>query len=133
MVAKQMMVAPGARIEVRDAEWLVRRVDKTETKGQALHVVGMSELVKGKEAIFISDAEAKTLNKIKVLDSAETKLVMDESPGFCSSRLYMESLLRKHLPRTQAFTWGTRLPWTCSRSSWNRLPMPWNNPGNGFS
>ncbi|MCP4119754.1 MAG: DEAD/DEAH box helicase [Desulfobacteraceae bacterium] len=93
-----MMVAPGARIEVRDAEWLVRRVDKTETKGQALHVVGMSELVKGKEAVFLSDAEARTQDKIKVLDPADTKLVMDESPGFCSSRLYMESLLRKTPP-----------------------------------
>jgi len=64
MVTKQIIVAPGARIEVRDAEWLVRRVDKTETNGQALHVVGMSELVKGKEAIFLSDAEDRTPNKI---------------------------------------------------------------------
>jgi len=98
MVAKQMLIAPGARIEVRDTEWLVRRVDKTETKGQALHVVGISELVKGKEAIFLSDAEARTQNKIKVLDPAETRLVMDESPGFSLSRLYMESLLRKTPP-----------------------------------
>ncbi|MBI9088301.1 MAG: DEAD/DEAH box helicase [Desulfobacterium sp.] len=98
MVDRQMIVAPGARIEVRDAEWLVRRVDKTETKGQALHVVGMSELVKGKEAVFLSDAEAKTQHNIKVLDPADTKLVMDESPGFSSSRLYVESLLRKTPP-----------------------------------
>ncbi len=68
MVAKQVLVAPGARIEVRDAEWLVRRVEKTETKGQAIHVVGMSELVKGKEVIFLSDAEARTRKNIKVLD-----------------------------------------------------------------
>lgn len=93
-----MLVAPGAMIEVRDAQWLVRRVDKTETKGQAIHVVGISELVRGKEAIFLSDAEARTQNKIKVLDPADTRLVMDESPGFCSSRLYVESLLRKTPP-----------------------------------
>ena len=35
MVTKQMIVAPGARIEAREVQWLVRRVDKTETKGQA--------------------------------------------------------------------------------------------------
>jgi len=42
-------LAPGARIIVRDAEWLVRRVDRTSTGSQALSVVGLSELVKEKE------------------------------------------------------------------------------------
>lgn len=40
-----MVIAPGARIEVRDSEWLVRQVNRTETGGQAIHVVGMLELV----------------------------------------------------------------------------------------
>ena len=31
--------APGARIAVRDAEWLVHRVDRTSTGGQALNVI----------------------------------------------------------------------------------------------
>ena len=35
--------APGARIVVRDAEWLVRRVDRTSTGGQALNVIGIKE------------------------------------------------------------------------------------------
>jgi len=52
---------------------------------------------KGLSAIDGSDAEARTQNKIKVLDSAETRLVMDKFPGFSLSRLYMESLLRKTL------------------------------------
>ncbi len=89
-----MVIAPGARIEVRDAEWLVRKVDRTETGGQAIHVVGMSELVKDKEAIFLSDAE----KEITVLDPADTKLVMDPSTAFTKSRLYIESLLRKTTP-----------------------------------
>ena len=46
-------LAPGARVIVRDAEWLVRRVDRTSTKGEALSVLGLSELVKDKEAIFL--------------------------------------------------------------------------------
>lgn len=93
-----MQVAPGARIEIRDAEWLVRRVDRTETKGQALHVVGISELVKDKEAIFLSDAETQVGQGIKVLDPAETSLVVDISPRYKESRLYIESLLKKTPP-----------------------------------
>lgn len=88
-----MMMAPGARVLIRDAEWLVRKVDKTETDGQALHVVGLSELVRDREAIFLSEAE-----DVKVLDPADTTLVPDDSPGFIASRLYLESLLRKTPP-----------------------------------
>ena len=44
--------APGARVIIRDAEWLVRRVDRTSTDGQSLSVVGLSELIKEKEAIY---------------------------------------------------------------------------------
>jgi len=83
--------APEARIVVRDAEWLIRRVDRTSTGGQALNVVGISELVKDKEAIFLDEIE----KSIEVLDPAETKLVRDKSSSYQASLLYMESLLRK--------------------------------------
>jgi hypothetical protein len=55
--------APGARILVRDAEWLIRRVDSTSTGGQALKVVGISELVRDKESIFLTEID----DKIEVL------------------------------------------------------------------
>jgi len=87
-------LAPGARIEVRDEEWLVRRVDRTETGGQAINVVGISELVRDRETIFLTDAE----RNLQVLDPADTKLVSDTSSGFASSMLYLESLLRKTPP-----------------------------------
>jgi len=35
-------VAPGARVVIRDAEWLVRKMDRTSTGGFALTVVGIS-------------------------------------------------------------------------------------------
>ena len=41
--------APGARVVIRDAEWLVRKVDRTSTGGQAITVVGLSELVKDRD------------------------------------------------------------------------------------
>jgi superfamily II DNA or RNA helicase len=86
--------APGARVVVRDAEWLIRRVDRTSSGGQALSVVGISELVKDKEAIFLTEIE----RKIDILDPVETGLVADTSSSFQASRLYLESLLRQKPP-----------------------------------
>ncbi len=91
-------LAPGARIIVRDAEWLVRRVDRTSTGSQALSVVGLSELVKEKEAVFLQDIEIQNGNGIEVLDPSETKLVPDTSSSFRDSLLYVESLLRQTPP-----------------------------------
>jgi len=57
MSAQIQALAPGARILVRDAEWLVRRVDRTSTGGEALRVVGISELVRDKEAVFLTEVD----------------------------------------------------------------------------
>ena len=83
MNRSNIVYAPGARIVVRDAEWLVRRVDRTSTGGQALNVIGISELVKDKEAIFLDEIE----KSIEILDPAETKLVQDESSSYQASLL----------------------------------------------
>jgi hypothetical protein len=40
-------LAPGARIVVRDEEWLVRRRQKATPGGRVVHVVGLSGLVRG--------------------------------------------------------------------------------------
>ena len=94
MNTSNTIYAPGSRIVVRDAEWLIRRVDRTSTGGQALNVTGISELVKDKEAIFLTEIE----KAIEILDPAETKLVKDKSSSYQASLLYMESLLRKTPP-----------------------------------
>jgi hypothetical protein len=57
MPALTSSVAPGARVIIRYAEWLGRRVDRTSTIGEALSVLGLSELVKDKEAIFLTEIE----------------------------------------------------------------------------
>ena len=89
---------PGARIIVRDAEWLVCRIDRTSTGSQALSVVGLSELVKEKEAVFLQDIEKQSGSGIEVLDPAETKLVPDTSSSLRDSLLYFEGLLRQTPP-----------------------------------
>jgi superfamily II DNA or RNA helicase len=97
MPAMTSPVAPGARVIIRDAEWLVRRVDRTSTGSEALSVVGLSELVKDKEAIFLTEIE-KEGGGIEVMDPAETRLVPDTSSSFRDSLLYVESLLRQTPP-----------------------------------
>ena len=88
-------IAPGARVRIRDAEWLVQRVDRTSNGKQVLDVVGLSELVEDKEARFLRELEADSL---EIIDPADTRLRVDDSPAFRQSRLYMESLLRKAAP-----------------------------------
>jgi len=86
--------APGARVVVRDAEWLVRRVDKTSTGGYRLSVVGVSELVRNQDAMFLTEIDTS----IEVLDPARTRLVRDSSSSYRDTILYMESLLRQTAP-----------------------------------
>lgn len=85
--------APGARILVRDEEWLVKQTLPTSSGGSALRVVGLSELVRNHEAIFLTNLE-----EITELKAEETKLVTDDSPRYRRSRLVLESLLRRTPP-----------------------------------
>ncbi len=86
-------LAPGARVVVRDEEWLVRRTHKANPGGSAVHVTGLSELVRGKDAIFLSD-----LDDIEELAPEKTALVTDDSPRYRKTRLYLEALLRRTPP-----------------------------------
>ena len=83
---------PGARVLVRAAEWIVRRVDHAPG-GYQVTCDGVSELVRGREMVFLS-----ALDQIEALDPAQTRLVPDTSPQFTDSRLYMEALLRQAVP-----------------------------------
>lgn len=84
---------PGARVIVRDAEWIVRRVDHAPG-GHQIVCDGVSELVRGREAVFLTALEPS----IEVLDPVETRLVADTSAQFADSILYMESQLRQAVP-----------------------------------
>ena len=79
---------------IRDAEWVVRSVDPSAAGGQQLLCVGVSELVREREAIFLTAIEPQ----IEVLDPARTVLVPDRSPRFADSLLFMESQLRQAVP-----------------------------------
>jgi hypothetical protein len=85
-------IAPGARVFIRDAECIVKRVVRTGTGGQTIQVFGVSEIVRHKEARFLSEIEGKS---ITILDPADPELLPESSPQFRNSRLYLESLLHR--------------------------------------
>ena len=86
--------APGQRVVIRDAEWVIRRVDLMADGGYQLSCDGISNFVKGKESIFLTGYE----KEIIVIDPAETKLVVDGSSAYERSLLYIESLMRELVP-----------------------------------
>lgn len=121
MTSTTKVIAPGARIVVRDAEWIVRRVDAYNRltpdgpkEVRAITAIGVSEIVKDKESIFIDEIEGRCgrfrsgaassvgrvdgQSGIEVLDAAETMLVPDDSPGYRKALLYIESNLRRIAP-----------------------------------
>jgi ERCC4-related helicase len=83
-------IAPGAHIELRDAVWRVERVDLTSTGTQAWRCVGVSEIVRDQQAVFLEEYEPR----VRVLDPRETHLVRDTSSQHRAGLLYIESLLR---------------------------------------
>lgn len=89
-------LAPGMRVLCRDAEWLVKRVDPSDYANRhfAVHCVGADELVRGHDAIFLTQ-----LDKIEPVDPRQTRLVSDESSGYRLSKLFLEAQLRR-MPAT---------------------------------
>lgn len=79
---------------MRDAEWVVRRVDMSSDGGQQLTCDGISGLVRSQEGVFLTSID----KGIEILDPARTRLVPDSSPGFAASRLFIESQLRQAQP-----------------------------------
>ena len=85
--------APGMRTIIRDEEWMVKKIEKNNLGNQALHCIGISELVKDREVIFLTDLE-----DIKVVNPAEVRLIPDTSSHFRRTQLYLESQWRQQIP-----------------------------------
>lgn len=88
------LYAPGARVVIRDEEWLVRRVDPSSDGGFLLSCDGISELVRGRNSQFLTKLE----DEIIALDPAKTELVVDSSSHFNTTFLYLEAQLRRSTP-----------------------------------
>lgn len=96
-------IAPGARVQIRDEEWLVRTADPCDVGGRQLACIGVSETVRNREAVFLT-----AIDEVKVLDPRNTELVPDDSPRFISSLLYLEARLRQTIPTGPEISIGHR-------------------------
>ncbi len=96
--------APGARAVIRDEEWLIRRVDPSTDDGYLLTCDGISDLVRGQTALFLTSLE----DSIEVLDPAKTEFVPDASPTYNASILYLESLRRRSVANDDKIHLGHR-------------------------
>jgi len=96
--------APGARAVIRDEEWLIRRVDPAIDGGYLLTCDGISDLLRGQTALFLTSLE----DAIEVLDPAKTELVPDTSPTYNAAILYLESLRRRSVANDEKIHLGHR-------------------------
>lgn len=81
---KSHNIAAGIRINLRDEDFLVTKVEKT-----IIEVEGISELVKGMRFTF-----DLSLEKFDVITPEATQLVADNSNGYRKSKLFIETVLR---------------------------------------
>ncbi|NVN55476.1 DEAD/DEAH box helicase [bacterium Scap17] len=98
----QPQYAPGMRLEIRDAEWRLTRMDHSSDGEYVLHCTGLSELVRGREASFLTRLEPN----IRVLAPEKTALVDDLSPGFRAGLLNLDTQLRATAPADDAVQLG---------------------------
>lgn len=96
--------APGSRAVIRDEEWLIRRVDPSTDGGWLLTCDGISELVRGRDALFLTKLEGQ----IEVLNPADTQLVPDTSPTYNAALLYLESMRRRSVANDEKVHLGHR-------------------------
>ena len=95
--------SPGMRVIIRDEEWMIKKVETNSLNRKTIHCVGISKLVKDHQGIFLTDLE-----DIVAVDPAKVNLVIDDSPYFRRSRLYIESQLRQKIPTDNALHIGNR-------------------------
>lgn len=82
---------PGMRVQCRDAEWLVTRVDAAvSNQHQVVFCSGIDDLNRGHETAFLTQ-----LDHIKEVDPRKTELVRDETRGYSTARLFLEAQLRQ--------------------------------------
>jgi len=82
---------PGMRVECRDAEWLITRVDAAgSNQHQIVFCSGVDDLNRGHEAAFLTQ-----LDQLKEVDPRKTELVRDETKGYSTARLFLEAQLRQ--------------------------------------
>lgn len=81
--------APGLTVRVRDELWLITNVTQS-ADGFLLSVRGLSDFVRDSSAAFYT-----AIDRVEVVDPADVRVIPDRSPGFRTSRLWLETTLRR--------------------------------------
>ena len=103
-MATDGVLAPGARVIVRDEEWLVRSSVPVVTGGCTVRVIGMSELVRNQERAFLS-----VLDDIKEMHPKRQSWCPTVPPSTAAPACFSKaSFVVPHL-RTTKFILGTGL------------------------
>ncbi len=97
-------IAPGARVVIRDAEWIVQKTECTSNDDWEITCEGVSELVKGKTGIFLKKLEGR----VDILDPIDTRLITDDSNNYIKTLLFIESILRCNVPNNDKLLCGHR-------------------------
>lgn len=96
--------APGSRVKVRGEEWAVEKSLPLPLGGHAVYVQGVSDLVRYHQAIFLTSID----KDIVAVRPEDTKLVVDGSPEYRQTKLYLETLLRRTPPTHDKVAIGHR-------------------------
>lgn len=95
-------LAPGARVEVRDEEWIVKQCYYDEDSGaNVLKVKGISGLVRGMNMVFLD-----SLDVIKVVDPLKVSFDLDSTPHYRRTKLFIDTWLRKTIPNSNRLVIG---------------------------
>ncbi|MDN5940142.1 MAG: DEAD/DEAH box helicase, partial [Salinisphaera sp.] len=92
-----------ARALIRDEEWLVQHADQCVHGGWQLSCIGVSETVRNRHTLFLT-----VLDKVTLIDPAQTQLVFDDSSQFIVGRLTIEAKLRQSAIQDHALVMGHR-------------------------
>lgn len=102
--------APGMRTIIRDEEWMIKKIETNNLGNKTLYCVGISPLVKDREASFLTDLE-----QIQVVNPAEVKLVTDYSP-------FYKSIFRKSVASADSYRFQLTY-WTSSSYGFDALSV----------
>ncbi len=95
---------PGARVEIRSEEWLVRTCQfDSEIDSYVVKAEGASGIVRGLNMTFLD-----VLDQIKIVDPLQIDFQIDTSSNYRKTKLFIDLWIKKSVPTTPDLVIGHR-------------------------
>jgi ERCC4-related helicase len=95
---------PGARVEIRSEEWLVRSCQfDHDLDSYIVKAEGASGIVRGMQMTFLD-----VLDQIKIVNPLQIDFQIDDSPNFRKTKLFIDLWIKKSVPTTSNLVIGHR-------------------------